>query len=423
VTTRTVERAVNDLVHEGLLETVPRKGTFVRRNNGHEPDTAAELRVSFEPASNTPPTAKERSRLTSRFLAAARGCRLTVCDLERADAPYLPLDILPAHFDEFEDIEELALSLYGRTKPPTRQGFDCLRWKGQLKLLPVDWRVNVAFVSLELFERVGLPPPSADWDMATFLDSARRAYRPEAGQYGYATVIPEDQFLSLLWQNDGHVFDATGMACRLAEAEGIEAADLFRELHRWAPPTAGGHVQGATELTGLFCEGNLALLTGNCWNYVHIKREARCRFAVLPLPRGRCSASALSVDGCAIRCGASARRLTDLWLGLLADMEKWPDHIEHHPGIPLHADIEEPPDVLAAFEASLRDGKTFLSDIEAGSRSERQLQCKRLLEPALQRLLMEETASTRILANLRDQVNALLTVSRHSSRSAAVSAL
>ena len=410
----TVDRAVRELAHEGLLEIKPRTGVFVR----------GELKISWEPYSQRVPVKeREREGLRQRFLRATPECSLTECSIAEAGAPYLPLDLVPTYFDELEDIGDLVLRLYGRTEPESGKVFDCLRWQGKLKLLTACWNVPVAFLNVELFEREGIPLPGADWDWGQLLDLAKRLAQPERGEYGYAVEYNRagEHFLSLVRQNGGQVFNAAGTECKLAEAESIEAAELLRALCKYSPFAEKRGTSLSDDAIHLFASGSVAILGGDCWIHTGLKRMACFRFVVRPLPRGRFSATAFTADGFCMRRDGRARVLAETWLQLVADMERWPDHIDWAPGIPLHANLEEAGENTAMYRQALGCGRTYLSDMRADLRTVRHLETSRLIDPAVDRLLTEETPTTRILANLRDQIRAMLGVDERSPRRVSVS--
>jgi len=278
------------------------------------------------------------------------------------------------------------------------------------------------FINVEFFERERIPVPNAQWDWDLLLELVRRFSRPEAGEYGYAGMREEELFISLVWQRGGRVFDPNGFCCHLAESEGIEAANMLTDLWKCSPANIDGNQSSSDDITRLFCDGKIAVLFGDCWNHIAVRQKAKHPYIVLPLPKGKSAASFVSVDGYAIRRGTQARALADIWLRLIAGIEKWPDYIDHHPGIPLHADIPEPKESLAAYHSAISNGRVYLSDIMPGCRTEQHCVTFKLIEPAVRHLLMADMPATRILAILRDQINALLSTSPNAVRTEIIAA-
>lgn len=407
----TVERAIRSLAYEGILEIVPRKGAFVRQQPAIGTNVQTkELRVTLGKGSSAliPMTELERTRLRAKFAEAAPGCALVESEFDRADVPYFSLDLLPTKFDEFEDIEEIVLDLYGRKSPEKRPAFDCLRHNGKLKFLPVCWSPSVVLLNLDVCERENVPLPTDDWDWSQLEALTERLMGPQAGIYGFAAVLRAETFLSLLWQNGGHVFNPEGTGCRLAEVEAVEALEMLARLWKRSAPYFNPAWRDAHLLAELFCQGKVGVFLANCWEHMEVKANPRCRFAVRPLPRGKYASAAYMVNGCALRRNCPRPDLARIWLRLAAEIEKWPDYIDRHPAIPLHGDIPEPPDSLRAYEKALHTGRVYLSDVRPEHRTERHLNTKNLIVAAVEPVVKGELSAGRALATLRDQINAVV---------------
>ena len=407
----TVERAMRSLAHEGILNIVPRKGIFVRKQGALDKNVRIkDLKVTLGRGSPSlvPMTELERTRLRTKFEEAAPGCTLVESEFDNADVPYFALDLLPTRFDEFEDIEDIVLDLYGRKSPEKRSAFDCLRYNGKLKFLPVCWSPSVALLNLDVFERENLALPDDNWDWSQLEALARRLMRPQSGIFGFASVLRAEGFLSLLWQNGGHVFNSEGTVCRLAEVEAVEALEMLARLGKHSPPYLNPAWRDSHAVAELFGQGRVGILMANCWDHMQVRANPKCRFAVRPLPRGRFVTSAYRVHGCAVRRGCPRPDLARIWLRLAAEIEKWPDYIDRRPAISLHGDFSEPPDTLRAYEQALHTGHVYLSEVRPECRTERHLNTSNLIVAAVGPAIKGELPAGQALATLRDQINAVV---------------
>jgi hypothetical protein len=274
-------------------------------------------------------------------------------------------------------------------------------------MLPVVWSTGAIAYNQDIFDRDGVPPPSAEWDHAEMLDLARKLTRPERGQYGMGIVHHYEFFLSLAFQNDGHVFDPLGARCLLAEPEAVEAARLMRQLGGCGP---GEERAQPANLSRAFTEGRAAMMFCSSWGYKPLQRQCRFKLRFVPLPRGKLRVCYFEAHGYAARKGVLLEGVAGKMFRLIAEIENWPEYLGNHPAIPLHESLEADvdPEALQVYSEALSYGRTCLADIRPERRTEAHGQAISLLRPALKEMLRGETAVEKIMCVLRDNANNLI---------------
>ncbi len=403
----TVSRAYRELQLQGVLKGCPGKGVYV-----DSPFPAhSRLQVSWSSRLRE----KEIVRLREQFQEAEPQCELNEIEAG-GDVVGLPVDLAPTWAADLQDITQEALALYGRGERGAA-AFDCLRWQGRLLMLPVDWQSVAVLLNQDIFEREGVPLPGADWDQNEMLDLARRLNRPERGYHGISICKGAgvaDSFLSLIWQNGGSVFDATGTRCLLAEPEAVAAAQVMRRFRDYATPANRDTEARWGSNIADFAKGRAAMIFANSWEYVEANpSDARFRLAVRPMPRGRYRASYFSAWGLGVRRGARLDGPVRTLLKLLAGIEKWPDYLPKHPPIPLFQDLEADSEAFRVYSDAKDRGRTFLADIEPACRTKLHSMLLPLVEGTLAQILRDETPVDQLLSSLRDHANRMMEKPRH----------
>lgn len=403
----TVSRAYRELELQGVLRGYRGKGVYVER------PFSARGRIQVSWAARL--REREMVRLREQFKEAEPQCELDETE-GGGDVVGLPIDLVPTCAADLQDITQDVLTLYGRGERGTA-AFDCLRWQGRISMLPVDWRSIAVLVNQDILEREGVPLPGTDWDQHEMLDLARRLNRPEKGYHGISICRGAgagDSFLSLIWQNGGSVFDPTGARCLLAEPEAVAAAQTMRRFRDYATPAnRDTRARWGSNIPD-FVQGRAALMFANSWEYVEVNpSDINFRLAVRPMPRGKYRASYSGAWGFGVRRQARLDGPVRTLLRLLADIEKWPDHLPKHPPIPLFQDLEADSEAFRAYSNARDCGRTFLADIEPACRTQLHSMLLPLVEGTLAQILQEETPVEQLLSSLRDHANNMLEKPRH----------
>jgi multiple sugar transport system substrate-binding protein len=129
---------------------------------------------------------------------------------------------------------------------------------------------NLALVyNKKLFDRAGIPYPTASWTWDDFRAAAKRLTNPSAKQFGWAYVndASEDtvwRFDALLWQAGGDILTADGKHAAFNSAAGVKAATLLQQM-----ATVDHSVyldSGNQNYANLFNSGKIGMLFTGPWD-------------------------------------------------------------------------------------------------------------------------------------------------------------
>ena len=153
------------LVHEGILETVARRGTFV--------------------------SLKWDSRILRRNLSVFRIGLTWLADFREIAEKHVPeiwisekfkrsvFEIQPTHFvqshhDEYLDLTELFAECFPDTRDFFMETFNAFRVGSRLMGIPIIYSPRVIFYNPELFRKAGCRIPAANWSMEEFRHDIRK---------------------------------------------------------------------------------------------------------------------------------------------------------------------------------------------------------------------------------------------------------
>lgn len=397
VSLTTVERAFRDLRVEGRVAGRAGRGSFVLAPRALSLETAQTLKMS--PCRSL--RAEQRERLARGFAAACPQTHLLLTD-ESADVVEIDLDMLPRVARDFEDIEEFACELYGRTTEG-REVFAPLCETGRLQMLPTGMGHAAVLLNRDLFRQAGVPLPSRNWTWEESLETARALSRARVGAYAYAGGESATVLVTAVLQNDGSLYDASGRHCRLAEPEAVGAAEHLRRMAEFGAPFE----DTLADVERNFFEGRLPMRVSRNWSYASV---AQCPFEVeaRPLPLGRRNVSILVATGFGLRKGAGARDAGLAMLRLLAGMESWPDFVARRPAVPLTRSLQDANPITEVFAETLRHARPVLHQVDPACRRDIHREALKLAHPALRAIRHGTEPVAAILARLRDHVNAMI---------------
>jgi ABC-type glycerol-3-phosphate transport system substrate-binding protein len=285
----TLDRALRELENEGLIRREHGRGMFVA--GPPRPPTTLNLVAPAGLCALEEPAATQALR---RFQQSEGNTRVLVDENGGT-----PPDVYHVNTLSFLSYAEELLPLDELLPPEDLQRFDPRALapfqRGERTLaLPRLFCPWVLYYNCDLFDRAGLPYPSADWRWADLLDATRRLTRRSEGQYGYLALEQFRCRLQYIWQNGGELFDPVSGACRLTADEVVEALEFWRELEQRSPLERETRV--LEELYRLFLSGRLAMFPWAGWLRVKAQASPRCRWGVAPLPAGRRRAALLVAE-------------------------------------------------------------------------------------------------------------------------------
>lgn len=349
----TIQKALHKMKEDGLLVSRPGRGLFVADGPTHDipPDTP-ELWVD-----STACLGRHAPRLLNAFYARYPHIRLVEGSAD-SDVFQLTNDFVAQRAERLEDMTELALEVYGRSQEGAEL-FDPLRVNGRLYMLPLSLNVLMMACNVDVFESAGVPLPPEDWDWEDFVRISQALTRHREGIYGSVAYYHWDSFVPLVWQAGGALYSKDGSRCLLDSEEALEVGRHLRARAESAMPCEGITYE---QVRDAFARGRVGMMTTGVWGY-HFLNQARCRWVVRPLPRGRQRATWFSARGYGVSRRSRQRGLAAQFLRECAGIELWPDTRRLLPALPLHKELESNGQTERAFRKALPHARAWLSDI------------------------------------------------------------
>lgn len=236
----------------------------------------SEIRVHYEPipgpyypkiltmlASRTAPDVLYLDILYFKPFLARREILRPLDDLI-ASSSLRPSDFIPSLFRAFQD----GAKTYG---------------------IPKDFNTLGLYFNREAFERAGLAPPDARWDLSRFREAAKVLTRRNGKdeQYGFA-LVPDtaDRFLPIARMFGAALFGPDGR-CTIASPEGIRALEFYAGLKRVDHAAVFPSEVGSSFAGDLLGRGNAAMAFEGSWLTPYLDQTfPKLSYGVAPLPRG-----------------------------------------------------------------------------------------------------------------------------------------
>jgi multiple sugar transport system substrate-binding protein len=137
-----------------------------------------------------------------------------------------------------------------------------------------------------LFDKAGLPYPTADWTWDDFRAAAKKLTDPANHIYGYAYSVSGSeettwQFWPHLWQNGGEIVDADQSSAQFDSDAGVKALTFLRGM---AIDDKSVYLdQTDTKFAELFVSNRIGMITGGPWELTDLKTGGT-KYGVVPLP-------------------------------------------------------------------------------------------------------------------------------------------
>ncbi|HPD29662.1 MAG TPA: extracellular solute-binding protein [Phycisphaerae bacterium] len=162
------------------------------------------------------------------------------------------------------------------------------RYERHQYTFPLNVNANVMFFNKRIFDEVGEPYPTSDWDWNECLRVAKKLVKRDRHgritRYGLGTYEMHET-VGLVWQFGGSFFDPTLTYCTLDSSEAIEA---MRFLHRMLvvdevmPSVAERNAIGTqggwgSSVIDLFCTERIAMLRMGRWGMIKFRTQPNLR--------------------------------------------------------------------------------------------------------------------------------------------------
>jgi len=198
--------------------------------------------------------------------------------------------------------------------------FDSMRWHGELWGLPTDVDPWVFYFNKDLFDRAGVPYPTAQWTWDDMLNAAQRIADPTLDPpiYGIITDMNRADFLPLIYQNGGSVVDSLlePKKFTFTDPATIEAVEWYvsLSLSYGVAPTPreltriGGFNRAILDQRGAMWYGSMSE-NGNTWGV-----EWPFEWGVVPPPRNKQRMALLTLHACVLSSASQHPKLAWEWM-------------------------------------------------------------------------------------------------------------
>jgi len=145
-------------------------------------------------------------------------------------------------------------------------------WNGKLYALPGNCGVDILYYNKKLFDDRGLDYPDDTWTWQDFLKAAKKlAIRDDNDKIVQYGCITSTDWLSLIVQNGGSLWNEDRTRCVINSPEAVEALKFWKDFYakyRIAPTPLERREEGAREP---FIAGRAAMYWGNSWEVATFK--------------------------------------------------------------------------------------------------------------------------------------------------------
>ena len=252
---------------------------------------------------------------------------------------------------------------------------DACSWQGRLHSMPTDAAVRVLMYNKDLFDRAGLPYPSAKTPMtwAEFRDVARRLTVAKDGavvQYGLSLGYMEYQ--AFVAQAGAGVVDNVSNPRRMTvnTPDGTRALDFYAGLivrDKVSPATRQQQNLGFGAPDWALQSGNVAMQHGGTWSLPDLATKPvggrPLRFGLAPVPRDAKRSQVAFTNSCGI--WVKSRHKEEAWqfLKFLASAEGQRLVGERGVGIPVLRDVARS-DAFLKEPHGVENMDVFLDELE-----------------------------------------------------------
>ncbi|MBI4282942.1 MAG: sugar ABC transporter substrate-binding protein [Chloroflexi bacterium] len=139
-------------------------------------------------------------------------------------------------------------------------------WNGRLYALPGNCDVDILYYNKKLFDDKRLNYPDETWTWQDFLETAKKlTIRDDSGRVVQYGCITSSDWLSLILQNGGRIWNEDRTKCIINSPEAKEAVEFWKDFYaryKVSPTPLEIREQGGVEP---FIMGRAAMYWGNSW--------------------------------------------------------------------------------------------------------------------------------------------------------------
>lgn len=167
-------------------------------------------------------------------------------------------------------------------------GIETFSWRGQLYGLPKDASADLLFYNKDMFHKLGLDEPDANWTWDDFL-AAAKAMTVDQDADGRTDVFGARQpgWDRMVIQNGGKVISDDGQRCLLDQPEAIEALKWWAELRtkHGATPTPESEMDNT--IWTMFATGKVGMFISMYPGVPILRRSCDFQWDIALVPKGR----------------------------------------------------------------------------------------------------------------------------------------
>jgi multiple sugar transport system substrate-binding protein len=170
------------------------------------------------------------------------------------------------------------------------QIIDGLTFNGSLAGLTDNWDTQVMYYNKTMFEKAGVPLPTADWTWDDFESAAQKLTAGEGTHKQYGAVFDPwfAPLYSTIWSFGGDVVSEDGKTCELNQPPAIQAMNFIVNLYKQgvspSPQAMTQQGQGAEQI---FLSGRAGMMIGSGrWSAYSFQTVKRFEWAMSPMPQG-----------------------------------------------------------------------------------------------------------------------------------------
>lgn len=272
----TVQNALETLVNEGVLESYPRKGTFV----AHKWRKCV-LQNNFRSNNPALPWLEELKNMVSENIP-----RLYFCSgFDAGMLELRPTLVVQSCRDQYMDLREMFERCF-----PDRSDFFMEAFSsyyspdGSLPGIPFIFSPRIMLYNTELLERAGCPLPRRDWTWDEFIDSVTKLKRILPGKQIFNWNADLHQWMGLVFRAGGKLFEPADKddQVRLDHPATLRGLRLFRQLQHLLGSDAV--VDMTLQYRESFARGELAFMLSPRQDLFFIKDQGFDTWGSVPFP-------------------------------------------------------------------------------------------------------------------------------------------
>lgn len=242
-----------------------------------------------------------------------------------------------------------------------------------LGALPRDISDVAVFYNRNLFQKAGLPEPTAQWNWDQFLEDAKKLTVDtnndgDPDQFGVSFYSKPPLFwLPFVWSAGGELFSPDLRRVILDSPEALQGLRFYANLrNQWhvAPKKVES---GGVTMSQLFLQQKIAMMVNGRWSVPVLREQAKFRWDVAPLPIGPSGQSRVGIDasGYAISAKTAHPRESMALLRFLLSRNAIAAVTQSGLIVPARRDVAESNLYLAPGQAPAH-GRVFLDAITDG---------------------------------------------------------